>query len=96
MTAVYWIWGVTLGLITFVVVPLALHLLHRVFRAARHIERYAREALAAGARIAHNTAAISALDETVAAAGSLLEATKLLKKQTDEIGDAAVDLAQKS
>ncbi|MDQ6765441.1 MAG: hypothetical protein M3Z22_04990 [Verrucomicrobiota bacterium] len=95
MTAVYWIWGGTLAVITFVVVPVALYLLHRTLKAARRIERYAREALEAGVGIAENTAAISALDTTLAAAGSLVEGTKLLKARVDEVGDAAVDLAQK-
>jgi len=93
MTAVYWIWGVTLFLITFVVVPLALYLLHRTLAAARSIERYARESLAAGVGIAGNTAAISALEQTLATAGSLVEASKLLKARADDIGSVAVDLA---
>ena len=45
--AVFWIWGLTLGVITFVVVPLALYLLHRALHAARSIERYTREVLEA-------------------------------------------------
>ncbi len=56
MNAVYWIWGTTLAIITFVVVPLALHLLHRTLKAAMSIERYARESLTAGVGIANNTA----------------------------------------
>ena len=67
---VFWLWGITLGIITFVIVPLALCLLHRALRAARFIERYTREALEAGAGIATNTAAIVALDETIAATKS--------------------------
>jgi hypothetical protein len=86
--AVFWIWGITLGLITFVIVPLALYLLHRALRAARAIERYTREALEAGAGIAANTAAITALDEALAAARSLLEAAELLKRRTAEVADA--------
>jgi len=86
--AVFWIWGITLGVITFVVVPLALYLLHQALRAARSIERYTREALEAGAGIAANTAAIAALEETLAAAKSLLEAAELLKRRTAEIADA--------
>jgi hypothetical protein len=84
---VFWIWGITLGIITFVVVPLALYLLHRALLAARSIERYTREALEAGAGIAANTGAITALEETIAAAKSLLEATELLKRRTAEIAD---------
>ncbi len=93
MNAVYWIWGTTLAIITFVVVPLALHLLHRTLKAAMSIERYARESLTAGVGIANNTAAIPVLKQTLATAGSLVEATKLLKARADDIGSIAVDLA---
>jgi hypothetical protein len=85
---VFWIWGITLGIVTFVIVPLALYLLHRALRAARSIERYAREALDAGAGIAANTAAIAALEETIRAATALLEAAEALKKRTAEVADA--------
>jgi hypothetical protein len=94
--AVFWIWGITLGVITFVVVPLALYLLHRALRAARSIERYTREALEAGAGIAANTAAIAALGETLAAAGSLLKAAELLKRRAAEIADAVAGPAGRS
>jgi hypothetical protein len=94
--AVFWIWGITLGVITFVVVGLALYLLHRVLRAARSIERYTREALEAGAGIAANTAAIAALGETIATAKSLLEAAELLKHRTAEIADAVAGPAGRS
>ena len=92
----YWIWGITLGLITFVIVPLALYLLHRALRAARSIERYTREALEAGAGIATNTAAIAALEETITAAKSLLEAAVLLKRRSAEIADAVAGPAGRS
>jgi hypothetical protein len=94
--AVFWIWGVTLGVVTFVIVPLALYLLHRALRAARSIDRYTSEALEAGAGIAANTAAIAALEETIAAARSLLEAAELLKRRTAEVADVVVGPAGRS
>ena len=94
--AILWTWGITLGLITFVIVPLALYLLQRALRAARSIERYTREALEAGAGIAANTAMIAALEETIAAAKSLLEAAELLKRRTAEIADAVAGPAGRS
>jgi len=93
MNAVYWIWGATLAIITFVVVPIALYLLHRTLKAARLIERYARDSLTAGVGIATNTSATPALERTLAIAGSLVEASKLLKARAEEIGGVAVDLA---
>ena len=75
MTAALWIWGITLAIVSVVIVPVAILLLHRTLRAASAIERYTRDALEAGVGIAKNTEAVTALDETIAAAGSLLEAT---------------------
>ena len=88
MTAALWIWAITLAVVTVVIVPLAIYLLHRTLRAARSIERYTRESLAAGVGIASNTAAIAALDDTILAASALLEAAEALKRQTAEVSDA--------
>jgi hypothetical protein len=89
MTPALWIWGITLAVVTVVIVPLAVYLLHRTLRAARSIERYTRESLAAGVGIASNTTAIAALDEAIQAAASLLEAAEALKRRTAEVSDAA-------
>src|SRR5262249_4547787 len=43
--------------------------------------------------IATNTSAIPALELTLATAGSLVEASRLLKARAEEIGGIAVDLA---
>jgi hypothetical protein len=86
--SVFWIWGITLALVTFVVVPLALYLLHRALLAARSIERYTCEALEAATAIQSNTAATLALQETIAAARSLQEAAHLLEQRTAEIAAA--------
>jgi hypothetical protein len=88
VSAALWIWTVTLVVVTFVVVPLALYLLHRTLQAASAIERYTRESLEAGAGIARNTEAVKALDQTIAAAGSLLEASQKLRDRTQEIARA--------
>jgi len=88
MTAALWIWAITLAVVTVVIVPLAVYLLHRTLRAARSIERYTRESLAAGVGIASNTGAIAALDDTIRAASALLEAAEALKRRTAEVSDA--------
>jgi hypothetical protein len=88
MTAALWVWAITLGVVTVVIVPLAVYLLQRTLRAARSIERYTREALAAGGGIAANTAAVAALEDTIRAASSLLEAAEQLKRRATEVGDA--------
>lgn len=86
--AVYWIWGTTLVIVTLIIVPTAIYLLHRTLRAAQMIEQHTRESLDAAVHILENTAAIPALDETIAAATSLLEATKILQESTGAIAEA--------
>jgi ABC-type bacteriocin/lantibiotic exporter with double-glycine peptidase domain len=72
------LWWIALVLTIIVIVPAALYLLHRTWRAARTIQRLTAETLEAGAGIAGHTAALPALDETIAAAAPVLErATRL-------------------
>lgn len=83
--AVIALWWVALGLTVLVIVPLAVYLLHRTWRAARNIRRYTAEALEAGAGIADNAAAIGALEETVERAGPLVEKAGVLAEAGDEL-----------
>ena len=71
--AVYTIWWIGL-ILTLVVLPLAVYSLHRTWRSARSIQRYAAETLQAAAGIARNTANISALDTTINVATEVLGA----------------------
>lgn len=59
LTAVWWI---LLGLASFVVLPLALHMLHRAFRAAALIRRVTGEVRAAGERAAEQARGTARLD----------------------------------
>lgn len=72
MDAVLVIWWTTLVVAAVVVLPTVWYLLHRLLRAARAIERYAADTLAAGAGIAQHTAAVSALETTGAVVRQLL------------------------
>jgi hypothetical protein len=65
------IWAVTLAVVAVVIVPLALSLLGRALTAARNIETYMKDMLTAGVGIAGNTAAIPALDTTLATAAAM-------------------------
>lgn len=85
MTGVEWIWAVTLGVVVIVIVPLAIVLLHRTFRAAWSIRTYLREMLRAGVGIAGNTAAVGALNETTRTAGGLVETAGSIKKHSGTI-----------
>lgn len=86
-TAVLVLWWVALGLTVLAIVPLALYLLHRTWKAAHNIRRYTGETLEAGAGIARHTSSVPALDETIAAAGPLLERTADLRRATDELAE---------
>ncbi len=66
------IWGFTLLGTLFLFVPNAVSWLIRALAAARHIERYTEEILAAGAGIAENTSKVAALEDTLSVAPQLV------------------------
>lgn len=78
-TAVLVLWWIALGLTVLVIVPLAVTLLARAYRAARSIRHFTAETLQAARGVVDHTAAIPALEDTVAAAGPLLEKTGRLR-----------------
>lgn len=83
--AVYTIWAIGLAVTLVVFVPLAVYLLHRTWRAARSIQRYAAEALAAAGGIAHNTANVAALDTTIQVASDVLAAAGAAERKLDTV-----------
>ena len=78
---VFTIWWTGLLLTLLVFVPLAVALLHRLWRTARSIQIYAREALTAAAGIAANTAQIGALDDTIRVASEMLTAAGAIERK---------------
>ena len=90
MIAIWWA-GLILTLVVFV--PLAVYLLHRTWRAARSIQRYAREALTAAAGIAGNTQHIPALDATISVGGAMIGVAGQIAAKLDT---AANVLAQRA
>lgn len=88
---VYTIWAVLLVVAVFVVLPLAVYLLRRLFLAARSIERYTAEALAAGLGIARNTAAVSALDRTITLGGEMGAVAGSIRRHSAAIEKALAD-----
>ena len=77
-----WIIGLALAVL---VLPVVVHLLHRLWRDASHIERYAAESLAAGIGVAGNTQHIAALQKTIETASSILGAAKAIDQHTGAI-----------
>jgi hypothetical protein len=91
--AVYTIWWIGLILTLVVFVPLSVFLLHRTWRAARSIQLYAADTLAAAAGIAGNTQHIPALDATIGVAGEMLETAGGVVNKLDTV---ATVLAQRA
>lgn len=71
-TTVQILWFILL-IVTVLVLPFLIHLLHRTWRAARSIERYFSEMKTAGVGVAGNTEHISALDDTIGVASGILD-----------------------
>ena len=83
--AVYTIWWIGLILTIVVFVPLAVYSLHRTWRSARAIQRYAAETLQAAAGIARNTADIKALDATIGVGTDMLNSTSAIGIKLDTV-----------
>lgn len=84
---VYTIWWTMLLVVTLVIVPLAIGLLHRTLRAALSIRRYFVEMLAAGVAIAENTSSIPALKDTIAVGTDMVATAGKLEKNTGTIAE---------
>jgi hypothetical protein len=85
--AVYTIWWTVLVVVFFVIVPLAVGLLHRTLRAALDIRRYLAEMLDAGVGIAENTNSIPALQDTIAVGSGMVETAGKLKEHSGTIAE---------
>ena len=83
--AVYTIWWAGLIVTLVVFVPLAVYSLHRTWRSARSIQRYAAETLRAAGGIARNTANIKALDGTIPVAGEMLGSAGAVERKLDTV-----------
>lgn len=83
--AVYTIWWVGLILTLGVLVPLAVYSLHRTWRSARSIQRYAAEALQAAAGIERNTRNVDALDDTISTASDMLGVAGGVERKLDAV-----------
>ena len=83
--AVYTIWAIGVGVTLVAFVPLAVYLLHRTWRAARSIQRYAAEALAATRGIEANTRNVGALDVTIEIATEMLTGAGAAERNLDTV-----------
>ena len=90
---VYVLWWIGLAATLLLFVPISVYLLHRTWVAARSINRYAAEALAAAAGIAGNTKHIPALDSTIAVGAAMIGVADQIASKLDT---AATVLAQRA
>lgn len=90
VTGIWWA-GLLITLLVFV--PLAVYLLHQLWRSARNIQIYAREALDAASGIANNTGHIAGLDHTIETAGETLSAAGSIEQK---LGGATAVLARRA
>ncbi len=91
---VYTIWWAGLIITLVVFVPLAVYLLHRTWRSARSIQRYAAETLQAAGGIARNTAKIPALDTTIGVAGDMLVVAGAVERKLDTVATVLEERGQ--
>jgi hypothetical protein len=93
--AVYVVWWIGLVLTLVVFVPLAVYSLHRTWRSARSIQRYAAETLQAAAGIARNTANVKALDATIGVATEMLGGAGAIEKKLSTIATVLQERASR-
>lgn len=92
--AVYTIWWTALILTFVLFIPLSLYFLHRTWSAARGIQHYAAESLAAAAGIAGNTQHITALDATIGVAGQMLSTAGAVAGKLGTVADVLEERAR--
>lgn len=86
------LWTILL-VVTVLLLPLIVNLLHRTWKASRSIERYFKEMKEAGLGIAGNTDYVSALDDTIGVATTILGVAGEIDKNANTIKGAVADRA---
>lgn len=95
MTVVQILWVVLL-VVTVLVIPFIVRYLHKVYVAARSIERYFKEMKEAGIGIARNTEHIKALDDTISVASDILETAGKIDKNAETLEGALSSRAKQN
>ena len=92
--AVFVLWAILL-IVTILLLPFIVNLLHRTWKASRNIERYFKEMAEAGAGIAGNTEHIKALNDTISVASGMLEVAGEINQHAETIKDTLAAKAAK-
>ncbi len=94
METVNILWLILL-VVTVLVLPYLIHLLHKTWQAARSIERYFKEMKEAGIGIANNTEHVKALDDTIGVASSILGVAGSINEHSDTLKSTLAARAEK-
>lgn len=81
-------------IVTVLVLPFLIHLLHRTWRAAKNIERYFSEMKTAGLGVADNTEHIKALDDTITVASGILGVAGSINEHSNTLKTTLAQRAQ--
>lgn len=90
--AVHTLWIILL-VVTVLVLPYLVYLLHTTWQAARSIQRYFAEMEKAGLGVAENTGHIQALHDTITMASGMLEATGDMQAHAESIRNTLAERA---
>lgn len=94
MEVVNILWLILL-IVTVLVLPYLIHLLHKTWRAARSIERYFKEMKEAGIGVANNTEHVKALNDTIGVASGILEVAGSINERADTLKTTLATRAEK-
>lgn len=78
------LWLVLL-IVTVLVLPYLIHLLHKTWLASKSIERYFKEMKEAGIGVAGNTEHVKALDDTIGVASGILGVAGSINEHSDTL-----------
>ena len=92
--AVFTIWTIGLVVTLVVWVPVAVYSLHRAWRAAQSIQRYAAETLTAAAGIVQHTSAIGALSDTIGVATDMVTTAGAVEQKLGAVTDLLASRAR--
>lgn len=92
--AVVVLWTILL-IVTVLLLPFIVGLLHRTWKASRSIERYFKEMLEAGLGVAGNTEHIKALDDTISVASGMLNVAGDINEHAETIKETLAGKAAK-
>ena len=93
MTAVIVLWIILL-VVTVLILPFIVTLLHKVYKNSKNIDIYFAEMLEAGIGIAGNTENIKALDDTITVASGILEVAGNINEHAEALGGALASRAE--